>query len=77
MNSLKEAINLIEGGVPKAADICGVSVRAVYKWLDRNRLPRTEYTGETSYAKKLEAASNGAVSAKNLLNLTKTPTEAA
>jgi hypothetical protein len=77
MNSLKEAINLIEGGVPKAADVCGVSVRAVYKWLDRNRLPRTEYTGETNYAKKLEAASNGAVSAKILLDFTKTPTEAA
>lgn len=56
MITLKDAIEAV-GGPEKAAQICGVSARAVYKWLSRRRLPRTEYTGETNYASKLAAHS--------------------
>ncbi|MEL0621761.1 DNA-binding protein [Marinomonas arenicola] len=71
MNSIKDLISSIEGGVPFAAAVCRVSDRAVYKWIKRNRLPRTEYSNETSYAKKLEVASKGKVLASDLLQQTK------
>ncbi|MGB1951688.1 MAG: hypothetical protein ACPHQ9_13025 [Marinobacter sp.] len=62
MNVLKESIDRIPGKVPAAAMACGVTVRAVYKWIDRGMLPRTEYTGETDYADRLACASGGAFS---------------
>jgi hypothetical protein len=64
---LKEAIVSI--GAQKIADQCQVSVRAVYKWCERGMLPRTEFTGETSYAEKIETLSNGKFKREELLNL--------
>jgi hypothetical protein len=58
MNALKKAIDAV-GGVVKAAELCGVSQRAVYKWIDRCSLPRTDYTGETHHARNLASASGG------------------
>ncbi|MFC0708333.1 hypothetical protein [Azorhizophilus paspali] len=55
MSALREAISKIDG-VANAASICGVSQRAIYKWLTAGALPRTEYTGETDYAVRLAAA---------------------
>lgn len=52
MSSVKEAVRSA-GGAKAVARACGVSVRAVYKWIAANALPRTEYTGETSYLAKL------------------------
>lgn len=43
-------------GAKKIADLCGVTVRAVYKWRTANALPRTEYTGETKYSELLAKA---------------------
>lgn len=54
--------------VARVAEICGITRKAVYGWIARGRLPRTEYTGETDYAKQLEEATNGAVTAEELLN---------
>ena len=55
MGALKKAISCA-GGVRAAANACGVSVRAVYKWIAADSLPRTEYTGETNYVDRLAAA---------------------
>lgn len=55
MGALRESIIKV-GGVMKASAICGVSQRAIYKWLTAEALPRTEYTGETDYAVRLAAA---------------------
>lgn len=63
MGALKIAIRTV-GGPAKAAVICGVSVRAVHKWMSRDALPRTEYTGETTYSFALAAASDGAFTAE-------------
>jgi len=52
MHSLRELFDMV-GGMEAAALACGVSVRALYKWANRNSLPRTEYTGETRYAEAL------------------------
>lgn len=51
---LKKVIDGI-GGVSSAASVCGISPRAIYKWLKAERLPRTDYTGETHYAELLTA----------------------
>ncbi|RNF52969.1 hypothetical protein EBI00_02390 [Marinomonas hwangdonensis] len=63
--------------VARVAEICGITRKAVYGWIARGRLPRTEYTKETNYAEKIEKATNGLVTAKELLKPAKTPTEAA
>ena len=66
MNFIEFAIKAVGGGA-KAAEICQVSDMAVSKWRKKGRLPRTEYTGETSYAKLLAEKSNGQFTAEWLL----------
>lgn len=60
MQILKKAIDAA-GGVAAVALACEKSPRAVYKWLSAGRLPRTDYTGETTYAQRIcaLAAANG------------------
>ena len=62
MSALKDSITAI--GVGAAADACGVSIRAVYKWMASGSLPRTDFTGETNYAERLAAASLGGFTAE-------------
>jgi hypothetical protein len=52
MRPLKKSID-DAGGVPSVAMACGKTPRAIYKWLEADALPRTEYTGETEYAQKI------------------------
>jgi len=52
MRPLKKSID-DAGGVTAVALACGKTPRAVYKWLVADALPRTEYTGETQYTKKI------------------------
>ncbi|SDS19995.1 hypothetical protein SAMN05216421_1085 [Halopseudomonas xinjiangensis] len=66
MSSIKLAIQKA-GGPARAAQLCGISSRAIYKWISSGSLPRTEYTGETDYAQRLAAASEGAFTAEWLL----------
>lgn len=54
MSALKEAIDAA-GGAMKVSRLCGVSPRAVYKWLAAESVPRTEYTGETNYLARIAA----------------------
>ncbi|WET11845.1 hypothetical protein P3S72_06850 [Pseudomonas sp. D3] len=68
MNRVKKAVGDV-GGTPTAAKTCGVSTRSVNKWIAAERLPRTEYTGETSYAKKLAEASGGRFTSAWLLEI--------
>lgn len=65
-NAVAYAVNYV-GGPVQAARLCGRSRQAVDKWVMNGRLPRTEYTGETCYAEKLAAASEGAFTAEWLL----------
>lgn len=57
MSALKEAVQSV-GGAKAAAKACGVSVRAIYKWIAADALPRTEYTGETDYVVRLAKAAD-------------------
>ncbi|HHZ8330841.1 TPA: hypothetical protein ACWMBB_006645 [Pseudomonas aeruginosa] len=60
MSNLKQSI-ADAGGVTAVALACGLSPRAIYKWISAGSMPRTEYTGETDYAKKIArlAKANG------------------
>lgn len=66
MSAIRLAVQQL-GGVSRCARVCGVSPSAVCKWLRRERLPRTEYTGETRHAARMAAASGGAFTAAWLL----------
>ena len=55
--TLSEAIKNI--GVLATSLACGCSQRAVYKWIEKGSLPRTDFTGETNYAEKIANASHG------------------
>ena len=46
---------LIHCGLTQVARACKVSLTSVYRWRDRGYLPRTEWTGETEYAKRIAA----------------------
>lgn len=64
MDPLAESIELV--GLQAIAKACGVSYQAVSKWV-RAGLPRTEWTGETSYASNIERLTEGRVPADALL----------
>ncbi|RTR01967.1 hypothetical protein [Halomonas nitroreducens] len=66
MSALRFAIDKV-GGVTECARVCNITPRGVYKWIHRDALPRTEFTGETRYAKAMAEASSGAFTAEWLL----------
>ena len=70
--TLEDVIKTVRVSV--VADVCGVSQRAIYKWMDNGKLPRTEYTGETNYAEKIALASNGLFSADAILTISRNKT---
>jgi hypothetical protein len=63
---LQEAIRLI--GVTALARELQVTHQAVRKWEAAGRLPRTEWTGETGYAERIEVLTSGAVTKARLLS---------
>lgn len=60
MNPMQKAISAV-GGRTKAASLLGISYVAVRKMEEKGSLPRTDYTGETSYAQTLASNSNGLI----------------
>lgn len=54
-------------GVSKIAAACGISQRAVYKWLKKGCLPKTEFYGKTHYAETIEQLTAGQFIAEALL----------
>ncbi len=65
-NLISKAIN--ETSLNCIALACGVTYQAVRKWEAKGRLPRTEWTGETDHASKIEAATKGLVTKDQLLD---------
>ncbi|EMP4603471.1 hypothetical protein OHW35_11660 [Acinetobacter baumannii] len=49
MSTIKEVIN-DAGGVCSVAFAVQLSERSIYKWIKKNCLPRSEYTGESNYS---------------------------
>ena len=69
MHNLDEPIKSV--GIPEVAKACGVSERAVYKWLKNGFLPKTEFFGKTQYAQTIEQISGGKFMANDLLELSR------
>lgn len=69
MNPIDEAIEIV--GWDPLAKALSVTKQAVRKWRNSERLPRTELTGETSYARTIQDATGGKVSAEALLEWTR------
>lgn len=65
-NLITKAIEIV--GICKLAVACGVRYQSIYKWQKQGRLPRTDWTGETDYASRIEEATKGAVTRDQLLN---------
>lgn len=56
------------GGVSKVAQAVNLTERAIYKWIQKNALPRSEYTGESDYASVI-AKLNTKLSKEEILEL--------
>lgn len=54
MNRIEQAVKAV-GGPKEAGKLLGVSWRNVYYWMEKGRLPYTEYTKATNYAEQLAA----------------------
>lgn len=65
-NPVEKVIDFF-GSKAEVSRITGVSNVAVTKWQKKGKFPRTDYTGETSHARKLVKASKGSLNIKELL----------
>ncbi len=66
-NLISKAIDLTS--LTQLARACGVTYQSVKRWEAKGYLPRTDWTGETDYASRIEEATKGAVTRDQLLNL--------
>lgn len=62
---LSEAISMV--GLVALARGLNLTHQALRKWERAGRMPRTEWTGETAYADKIEAMTGGRVTKTRLL----------
>ena len=72
MNPIQTVLELAGGPVALTRELNKrisrpVTYQAVLKWARQGRLPRTEWTGETNYAKAMSAAVGGKVKVRELL----------
>lgn len=65
LDPIEDAVRLL--GLGKLARALGVTHQAVRKWQKARRLPRTEWTGETNYAGRIEKLTHGEVTREQLL----------
>ncbi len=72
MNLIQQSIGLAGGPVALTRELNNhlskpITYQAVLKWARQGHLPRTEWTGETSYAKAISAAIGGQIKVGELL----------
>lgn len=65
-NPLSAALRIV--GTAALARELGVSQQAIRKWLAGGRMPRTEWTGETTYCSTIERLTAGQVTRDQLLS---------
>lgn len=73
-NPISKAIELV--GLSKLAKGLDVTYQAVRKWEQAGRMPRTEWTGETSHSERIEELTGGEVTRASLLDWGKRDTAA-
>ena len=74
-NLISTAIDLT--GLTNLAKACGVTYQSVKRWEAKGRVPRTDWTGETDYASRIEEATKGVITRDQLLNLKRNDQSAA
>lgn len=74
-NLISKAIDLT--GLTNLAKACGVTYQSVKRWEAKGRVPRTDWTGETDYARCIETATKGQITRDQLLNLKRNDQSAA
>ncbi|EMQ2860474.1 hypothetical protein V3487_003130 [Acinetobacter baumannii] len=57
------------GGVYQVAQWIDLTPRALYKWIKKDALPHTEFSGTTNYCETIEKKSNGKVKKETLLKV--------
>ncbi|MGX1958415.1 Cro/Cl family transcriptional regulator [Serratia proteamaculans] len=67
--TLAEVLRAVRVSV--VAEACGLTPKAIYKWMERGSLPRTEFTGETNYAERIARSSGGRYSASEIRRISK------
>lgn len=55
-------------GLRKVAEVTNRSLRQIYKWERNNTLPRSDYTGETSFASAIANSSDGKYTETQILD---------
>jgi len=65
VSPLQKAFDLV-GLIPLSKGL-NLTYQALKRWERQGRLPRTEWTGETTYAQQIEKITEGAVPASDLL----------
>ena len=63
---LKEAVALV--GLGQLAKSLGLTYPAIRKWERSGRMPRTEWTGETTYSIQIQGLTGGKVTAVSLMS---------
>lgn len=77
VTNLTRAKNIL-GSWDAVGSVCGgLSGKAVMKWRNNGRPPRTEYSGETNYAELIETATSGQVKKHELIPKVSKPDVAA
>lgn len=69
-NLISQAIELTS--LTRLAKACGVTYQSVKRWEAKGRVPRTDWTGETDYASRIEEATGGRITRAQLLDLKST-----
>lgn len=64
-NLISQAVEQV--GLVALASECKVTYQAVRRWEKNERLPRTEWTGETNYAAIIERMTNGDITRDALM----------
>jgi len=64
IHPLRQAVDLV--GLGPMAKALGLTYPAIRKWERAGRMPRTEWTGETSYCEQIEVMTGGKVTAESL-----------
>ena len=70
--ALNKAYKVMGGKIALARKV-GISYQAIDRWNDYNRMPCTEYNGETKYAKKIQEVTGGKVTIKELCGFVPPP----